>query len=158
LKARPREHSRMARFANLLFCALLTSGTESACEARDHAARISESSPQDSSASTARLATQGDEELEVWVDLSVPPLSTQPAQNHEARAALRARIEKQQDEVMSQLAALGAKESARVIEVRNAIAVRIRASAIAQARTLPGVVKVRAVKHRQRMPGGNFSN
>jgi hypothetical protein len=88
----------------------------------------------------------------------VPPLSTQPAQNREARAALRARIEKQQDDVMSQLAALGAKESARVVEVRNAIAVRIPASAIADARALPGVIKVRAVKHRQRMPGNDSSD
>jgi hypothetical protein len=98
------------------------------------------------------------DEQEVWIDLSVPPLSTQPEQNLDARAALRDRIEKQQNEVMSQLTALGAKETARVHEVRNAIAVRIPASAIPRARTLPGVVKVRAVKHRQRMPGGNSSN
>lgn len=132
----------MSPFTNLLYCVLLTSGTESASEP----------------ASTARFATQAEEVVEVWVDLSVPPLSTQPAENREARAALRARIEKQQGEVMSQLEALGAKERARVIEVRNAIAVRIPSSTIAQARTLPGVVKVRAVKHRQRTPGGNFSN
>jgi hypothetical protein len=85
----------------------------------------------------------------------VPSLSTQSAQNREARAALRARIERQQDEVMSQLTALGATESARVIEVRNSIAVRIPSSALTQARTLPGVIKVRAVKHRQRMSACN---
>jgi hypothetical protein len=139
-KAQRREHSGMARFTSILFCVLLTSSTESACGPPGDAA-----------------APQG-EEVEVWVDLSVPPLSTEPVENREARAALRARIEKQQDEVMSQLAALGAKESARVTEVRNAIAVRIRPSAIPHARTLPGVVKVRAVKHRQRMPGENSSD
>jgi hypothetical protein len=103
-------------------------------------------------------AAYASDEQEVWIDLSVPPLSTQPEENLEARAALRARIEKQQDEVMSKLAALGAKESARVTEVRNAVAVRIPSSALAEARALPGVVKVRPVKHRQRMPGGNSSN
>lgn len=153
-----REHSRMARFTNLLCCALLASGTESASEPPGHATGISENPSQGSSASTALLATPGEEIVEVWIDLSLPPLSMQPAENREARAALRARIEKQQDEVMSQLAVLGAKESARVTEVRNAIAVRIRSSALAAARTLPGVVKVRAVKHRQRTPGVNFSN
>jgi hypothetical protein len=142
LEARARDHRRMARFTNLLFCVLLTSGAGSACEPPTRAAE----------------SAQNEGELEVWIDLSVPPLSTQPAQNRAARAALRARIEKQQEEVMSQLAALGAKESARVIEVRNAIAVRIPAAAIAEARTLSGVVKVREVKHRQRMPGGNSSN
>jgi hypothetical protein len=119
----------MARFTSLLMSVLLMSG-----------------------------ATHASDEQEVWIDLSVPPLSTQSEHNREARAALRARIEKQQDEVMSQLAALGAKENARVTEVRNSIAVRIPSSALAEARALPGVVKVRPVKHRQRMPGGNFSN
>jgi hypothetical protein len=129
LKPQRREHSGMARFTSLLFSVLLMSS-----------------------------AAYASDEQEVWVDLSVPPLSTQPEQNREARGALRARIEKQQNDVMSQLAALGAKETARVIEVRNAIAVRIPSSAIADARALPGVVKVRAVKHRQQMPGGNSSN
>jgi hypothetical protein len=56
---------------------------------------------------------------------------------------------------MSQLAALGAKESARVIQVRNSIAVRIPSTALARVHALPGVIKVRAVKHRQRMPACN---
>jgi hypothetical protein len=141
----------MARFTNLLCCVLLTSSAELA----SHAGASSESPPQGSCSSTARPATRAEEELEVWIDLSVPSLSTQSAQNRDARAALRARIEKQQDEVMSQLTALGATESARVIEVRNSIAVRIRASALTQARALPGVIKVRAVKHRQRMSACN---
>ena len=152
LAALLREHRRMARFTNLLCCVLLTSSAELA----SHAGASSESPP-GSCSSTARPATRAEEELEVWIDLSVPSLSTQSAQNRDARAALRARIEKQQDEVMSQLTALGATESARVIEVRNSIAVRIRASALTQARALPGVIKVRAVKHRQLMSACNSS-
>jgi hypothetical protein len=151
LTALLREHRHMPRFTNLLCCVLLTSSAELA----SHASASSESQPQGSCASTPRPATRAEEELEVWVDLSVPSLSTQSAQNREARAALRARIEKQQDEVMSQLTALGATESARVVEVRNSIAVRIPSSALTQARTLPGVIKVRAVKHRQRMSACN---
>jgi hypothetical protein len=141
----------MARFTNLLCCVLLTSSAELASQG----AASSESPPQGSCSSTARSAARAEEELEVWIDLRVPSLSTQSPQNRDARAALRARIEKQQDEVMSQLAALGAKETARVIQVRNSIAVRIRASALTQARALPGVIKVRAVKHRQRMSACN---
>jgi hypothetical protein len=149
---REREHGRMAaRFTNLLCCVLLTSSAELASQA----AASSESPPQGSCSSTARSAARAEEELEVWIDLRVPSLSTQSAQNRDARAALRARIEKQQDEVMSQLAALGAKETARVIQVRNSIAVRIRSSALTQARALPGVIKVRPVKDRQRMSACN---
>jgi hypothetical protein len=151
LTALLREHRHMAPFTNLLCCVLITSSAELASDA----AASSESPPQSSCASGSRLATRPSEELEVWIDLSVPSLSTQSAQHREARAALRARIERQQDEVMSQLTALGATESARVIEVRNSIAVRIPSSALTQARTLPGVIKVRAVKHRQRMSACN---
>ncbi len=143
----------MARFTNLLCCVLLTSSAELA----SHAAALSESPPEGSCASTAGPATRAEEELEVWIDLSVPALSTQSARNHEARAVLRERIEKQQDEVMSQLTALGAKESARVIQVRNSIAVRIPSTALTRVRTVPGVIKVRAVKHRQRMSACNSS-
>jgi hypothetical protein len=151
LPALLREHRRMARFTNILCCVLVASSAE----LESHAAASSDSPPPGSCASTSRPATRAAEELEVWVDLSVPSLSTQSAQNREARAALRARIEKQQDEVMSQLTTLGAKESARIVEVRNSIAVRIRPSALTQARSLPGVIKVRAVKHRQRMSACN---
>jgi hypothetical protein len=96
--------------------------------------------------------------VEVWIDLSVPALSSDAAQDRDARAALRARIEDQQDEVLEQLVALGAEELARVAEVRNAVAVRMPASQLAQARALPGVVKVRPVKHRKRMTQGSYRN
>ncbi|MGH8179184.1 MAG: hypothetical protein ACREV5_23230 [Steroidobacter sp.] len=79
-------------------------------------------------------------------------MSTLSGANLEARDALRTRITKQQDEVMSHLAPLGAEELARVVQVRNAIAVRIPSSQLTQARAIPGVVKVRVVKHRKRMP------
>jgi hypothetical protein len=151
LTALLREHRHMAPFTTLLCCVLITSSAELA----NDAAASSESPPQSSCALGSRPAARPSEGLEIWIDLSVPSLSTQSAQNREARAALRARIERQQDEVMSQLTALGATESARVIEVRNSIAVRISSSALTQARTLPGVIKVRAVKHRQRMSACN---
>lgn len=89
--------------------------------------------------------------LEVWIDLSLPPLGEAKQEDPEARAALRARIAAQQDRVMAQLTSLGAKEIARVAIVRNAIAVRMPAAALAQARAIPGVVNVRAVKHRHRI-------
>lgn len=91
-------------------------------------------------------------EVEVWVDLSVPALSSLPRANREQRSVLRARIERQQNEVMRQLAALGAREEARVLEVRNALAVRIPASALQEARALAGVLRVREVTHIKREP------
>jgi hypothetical protein len=97
-----------------------------------------------------RLAAQAQGEVEVWIDLSLPALSTAPRDEHEARDRLRANIEAQQDEVMAQLAALGAKEQARILHVRNSLAVRMPASALAQARAIPGVVNVREVKHTTR--------
>ena len=145
----------MARFTHLLCYALLTTGAEFAYEPASHAAEATERPPPGSCGPAAQPAEQAEAEVDVWIDLSVPALSTLPGHDREARAALRARIEKQQAETMAQLVALGATESARVTEVRNAIAVRVRSSAIAEIRTLPGVVKVRAVKHRQRMPACN---
>jgi hypothetical protein len=103
-------------------------------------------------------AESTEQNVEVWIDLSVPALSSQAAQDHDARAALRARIEDQQDEVIAQLVALGAEELSRVAEVRNAVAVRMPAAQLAQARALPGVVKVRPVKHRKRMTQGSSRN
>ncbi len=137
----------MARLATVLFCVLLTPHAVQAVDVASLTipARASGALP-------ARSSNQLQEELEVWIDLSVPPLSTLSGANLEARDALRTRITKQQDEVMSHLAPLGAEELARVVQVRNAIAVRIPSSQLTQARAIPGVVKVRVVKHRKRMP------
>ena len=83
-----------------------------------------------------RLAAQTQGEVDVWIDLSVPALSTLPRDEQEACDRLRANIEAQHDKVIAQLASLGAKEQARILHVRNSLAVRMRASAFAQARAI----------------------
>jgi hypothetical protein len=146
LMSLPREYRRMVHPASVLFCVVLTSG------AAQGDAASAEISAQDPHALAVRPSNEVHDRLEVWVDLSVPPLSTLAGEDRETRDALRARITKQQDEVMLQLAPLGAEERGRVAQVRNAIAVRIPASALAQVRAIPGVVKVRVVEHRKRTP------
>lgn len=89
-------------------------------------------------------------EIEVWVDLSLPALGSLPGDKHDERTALRQRIAQQQDEVMAQLARLGAVEVARVQQVRNSVAVRMPANALVHARKIPGVRNVRTVQHIER--------
>lgn len=89
--------------------------------------------------------------VEVWVVLSEPALVTLPREATEQRTALRRRIVRQQDLVMAQLVALGAIESARVQQVRNAIAVRLPPAAIEKAKKIEGVVGVHSVSHRNRI-------
>jgi hypothetical protein len=96
-----------------------------------------------------QLAALAQGEVEVWIDLSLPALSNLPHDEREARDRLRANIEAQQDEVIAQLASLGAKEQARILHVRNSLAVRMPASAL-HTRATPGVIKVREVKHTTR--------
>ncbi|HEY0858345.1 MAG TPA: hypothetical protein VGE16_14875 [Albitalea sp.] len=83
--------------------------------------------------------------VEAWVRLSLPELARVPAAQRSAALEL---IERQQDDVMRQLAALGAVEHARVHIVRNALAVRIPVAALAQARLIDGVLAVTPVRHR----------
>ena len=146
----------MASLTNVLFCAFLTSGATSADDAemqRDASSEIPAQGSCVASEPTNQLQRDADRQyVEVWIDLDVPPLSSQPGQDRDARAALRARIQNQQNEVIGQLASIGAEELARVTEVRNAIAVRMPSSELERARALPGVVKVRPVKHRKRTP------
>lgn len=89
--------------------------------------------------------------VEVWVVLSEPALATLPRDANEQRSALRQRVVRQQDDVMAQLAALGAVEIARVQWARNAIAVRISPAAIDSAKKISGVTAVHAVSHRNRI-------
>jgi hypothetical protein len=89
--------------------------------------------------------------VEVWVVLSEPALATLPRDANKKRNELRQRIDRQQNDVMSQLAALGAVESARVQHTRNALAVRIPRSAIDSARKIEGVISIRRVTHRNRI-------
>lgn len=93
--------------------------------------------------------------VEVWIDLTLPPTASLPRADRDGRAALHRRIVAQQDEVMAQLARLGAVERARVQHARNALAVRIPATALDRARAIPGVRGVQLVRHLQRsMPQG----
>ena len=94
----------------------------------------------------AAAATSAD--LDVWVDLSLPALASLGRGQTTERGALRAKILNQQAAVMSRLAALGAVETGRVQQLRNALAVRLPASALAEARRIPGVRQVRPVQHR----------
>ncbi len=97
-----------------------------------------------------RLADPRAAWLSVWVDLDEPELARVPAGQAEARAALRTRILAQQAQVMARLLELGAVEQARVQVVRNAIAVRLPRTRLADAAALPGVRGVRPVQHRNR--------
>ncbi len=99
----------------------------------------------------AEESTAGPELVEVWVVLSEPALATLPRDANEQRNAHRQRVVRQQDDVMAQLAALGAVEIARVQRARNAIAVRIPPAAIEAAKKIDGVTAVRRVSHRNRI-------
>jgi hypothetical protein len=99
---------------------------------------------------TTASAQSKNREIEVWIDLNIQPLASVPRDATDERAALRARIVAQQDDVMGQLATLGAVELARIQQVRNALAVRIPAEAIDRARNIPGVRSIRPVTHIRR--------
>lgn len=88
--------------------------------------------------------------VEIWVDLTLPPTATLPRADRDGRAALHRRIVAQQDDVMTQLARLGAEELGRVQHVRNALVVRMPATGLDRARAIPGVRGVRVVRHLQR--------
>ena len=98
------------------------------------------------------MAAEDQRELEVWVDLSVAPLSTARHASAAEREALRTRIGAQQDEVALALAALGATETGRVQLLRNSIAVRIPRGRIDEVRRISGVSGVRVVRHVMRPP------
>jgi hypothetical protein len=80
-------------------------------------------------------AEGGGDMVQVWVDL------TEPATGGDREQA--ARIAAQQQQVGEALRALGAVELARVRHGRNAIAVRIDRSRLAEVARLPGVRRVR---------------
>lgn len=87
---------------------------------------------------------------EVWIDLSLPALSSAPPGSD--APALKRDIETQQDRVMARLRALGAEEIGRVKVLRNALAVRLPAAQLPAARALPEVTGVRVVRDIQRPP------
>ena len=89
--------------------------------------------------------------VEAWVVLSEPALATLPIEAAEQRAALQQRIVKQQNDVMTRLAALGATESGRIQHVSNAIAVKVPEAALESVKKIDGVTSVRIVSHRNRI-------
>ena len=100
----------------------------------------------------AQVVLGSPQTVEVWVVLSEPALASLPRDAAASeRAELLRRIERQQDDIMKQLATLGAVESARVQRVRNAIAVRIPPAAIDGAKKIKGVIGVHAISHRNRI-------
>lgn len=100
----------------------------------------------------AQVLPASPQAVEVWVVLSEPALASLPSDAAaNERTELRRRIERQQDDIMAQLAALGAVESARVQGVRNALAVRLPPAAIESAKKIPGVISVHPISHRNRI-------
>jgi len=99
----------------------------------------------------AQVTLGSPQTVEVWVELSEPALASLPHATAKERAELQRRISRQQDDIMKQLAALGAVESARVQTVRNAIAVKLAPAAIESAKKIPGVTGVHAISHRNRI-------
>jgi hypothetical protein len=100
----------------------------------------------------AQVSLGSPQTVEVLVVLSEPALASLPrAATAAERAELRRRIERQQDDIMTQLAALGAVESGRVQAVRNAIAVSLPPAAIERAKKIPGVISVHTISHRNRI-------
>ena len=100
----------------------------------------------------AQVVLGSPQTVEVWVVLSEPALASLPRNAAASeRAELQRRIERQQDDIMAQLAALGAVESARVQRVRNAIAVKLPPAAIESVKKIEGVTAVRAIDHRNRI-------
>ena len=87
----------------------------------------------------------GDRWVERWVDLTEPlPADADTAAEASRR---RARVEQQQRKIGKTLAALGAVELARIRHARNAIAVRLPASALDAVRALPGVRRLRPLQN-----------
>ncbi len=82
--------------------------------------------------------------VDVWIDLSepLPAASDDPTQS----AASRTRVDRQQQQVASELRRLGAVELARARHARNAIAVRIAPERLDAVRRIDGVLRVRPTR------------
>jgi hypothetical protein len=90
--------------------------------------------------------------VDVWIDLDLPALALAQTKDPARRMTLRERVLQQQDAVMVQLTALGARELGRVQLARNALAVRLPREQLDAARRLPGVRRVSPVRDRRRLP------
>jgi hypothetical protein len=94
----------------------------------------------------ASSAALGGEAVDVWV------LLTEPAVAASATPDQLERVKQQQDRVMTELAALGAAELARVAIANNALAVRIDASKLADVKRIAGVRSVSRVRNIELQP------
>jgi hypothetical protein len=100
----------------------------------------------------AQVSPGSPQTVEVLVVLSEPALASLPRDaTADQRAKLQQRIQRQQDDIMTRLAALGAVESARVQGLRNAIAVKLPPAAIDSAKKIKGVIGVHTISHRNRV-------
>ncbi|MBB6093767.1 hypothetical protein HNQ60_002648 [Povalibacter uvarum] len=115
------------------------------------AGTASDRTPASESTDASTTASASREEIEVWIVLSEPALSSLPRDAESQRAELRRRILEEQDRVMRRLAELGAVESARTQQTRNAIAVTLPAAAIESVKKIDGVTAVKTVSHRNRV-------
>jgi hypothetical protein len=91
-------------------------------------------------------AAFGGEQVEVWVVLSEPPVAGSPT------AGQLERVQRQQDQVMAELRALGATEVARVALANNALAITIDSSKLPEAKRISGVRSVSRVRNIEREP------
>ena len=103
---------------------------------------------------TPRGAPGGLERVEVWVELSEPPLgspssSGNTAAEHKARVL---RIAAQHERVIAELRVIGGVERGRVRMLRNAVAVELSRDRIDAARRIPGVQAVRIIRRIEREP------
>jgi hypothetical protein len=93
------------------------------------------------------MSTEDKQDVEIWVDLTLPALATARQASPAEREALRARVDAQQDEVTAALHVLGAVEIGRVQLLRNAVAVRLPRGRISEVKQISGVGGVRVVRH-----------
>lgn len=94
--------------------------------------------------SAMAVAAQSADKVNVWVQLTEPALAS--------RASEPDAIQKQQQEVLARLQALGAVELGRVRHALNALAVSIEASKLPEVKRIPGVRSVSPVQHIDRGP------
>lgn len=135
----------------LMLCATLIAATMSSTADANEPGPVAPTATAASQPAAPSSHSACAQRAEFWLDLSEPALSSIGYDRPAERAALMARIDHQQDEVLARVRELGGEELARVKEVRNAVAVRLKAQAVSQARQIPGVLRVRPVQHRNRI-------
>ena len=103
---------------------------------------------------TPRGAPGRPERVEVWVELSEPPLGSPSSSGNTAadRKARALRIAAQQERAVAALRVIGGVERGRLRVLRNAVAVELSRDRIDAARRIPGVQAVRIIRRIERDP------